>query len=198
VKREGAEVKRLRSLMVEVNPWTPPADLNTALLARGAIVSAWAQIEAMMTDVIVRASRHPEYQSLRAAFPYRRSDRWSHFKRMLEAPGPIGPYKAPALKLLARYEAGKSLRDLLAHGRMTILPYPGGAPSSVIIEMIDSVDRELIHIRKQFSPASLEAEAREVAKLARVAALGFSRVVLLLPPLHGSYLVAGSPDAEKR
>ncbi len=61
---QGGDPTRF-AVMIEVNPWTPQEMAEKALLYRGAIVAAWANIETWLSEVALRLSHVEAYRGLR-------------------------------------------------------------------------------------------------------------------------------------
>lgn len=109
---------RSRLRVFEV-PWLTDTDMERILLFRGTFVSAAAQVETILTELAVRASYHPNYVDAREHFPRRRDDRIKHLRKLCILPGPLAPRAKRLDAIVQFYEASQTMRDRLAHARMT-------------------------------------------------------------------------------
>lgn len=106
---------------VETNPWSRRGDVEAALLFRGTIVSAYGYIESRMAELAIRISRMPEYDGLRASFPFAMDKRVSYLRRAF-ARAPLSSVQATAELALSRFESASEMRHQVAHARMHVQP----------------------------------------------------------------------------
>lgn len=151
----GGDPSRYPSLYL-VNPWTPQDEVEKALLYRGAILAAWGLIETSISEIAIRCSCTDAYSGLRDKFPYSIGERVSYLARVLEAPGPLSPYASFGLQFLKRFERSKSLRNTMAHSRMTLLPHWGCEFQEIGVRAGGSLTLK----RRRFQISELAAEAR--------------------------------------
>lgn len=163
---------------VEYNPWTTREDVETVLLLRGAIVSAFGQIETLLGEIAVRASRLPQYAALRDTFPHSVDRRISFLRRAFEL-DPLAVHRSIANNFLSRFEAAADLRHMMAHARMQVLG------KVVTFHDFPQSNKNGIATRRQpFTILELERQAWRAAKLGRVGHRLLSRLdsAALLPP----------------
>ena len=91
-----------------------------AAIYRGAVIQAWAHVEFMATDLVMRAKRLPEYAAADLAFKYRFEGRIAELKRLLTHPGPLDSHKAAILEHLDGMDRFETHRHFMAHGLMTV------------------------------------------------------------------------------
>lgn len=110
----------------ESNPWTNHEDLLRATAARGAIVSAWAQLDGYLTEVIARSARYLAYQDLLPPkFPSQRPKRIELLSSMLQAEGPLHRWRREGQAYLDHFGEADEVRNILAHAQMQVLPMWG-------------------------------------------------------------------------
>ncbi|MGE4304734.1 MAG: hypothetical protein AB7E24_11975 [Novosphingobium sp.] len=148
---------------VEVNPWSPREDVEAAIFFRGAIVSAFGNIEARLGELCIRASRIPVYDALRDRFPHPTSKRIAYLRQVF-ATGPLATWEATATRYLDRFQAGEELRNLVAHSQMQVLPDWG-----VTLRDFPSADRAGIQTRsRRLTLPEIEIVAWRAARLSRL------------------------------
>ncbi len=105
----------------EVNPWTTKGDVEAALLFRGTIVSAFGYIDCKLVELCLRASRLDMYARLRSKFPYSQPERLKFLRKAFSF-GPLKPYQPIATLMADKIEQDATVRHLVAHARMQVLP----------------------------------------------------------------------------
>lgn len=180
---------RTSPLRVEINPWTLDVALEEVMRLRGAYVAAMGTIETILTELAIRASKAEEYDLVRAKFPSRRPDRLKYLQAVCDMDGPLTPYRSIIISVVARFEAGLSLRDMLAHGRMKITSF---SSELVTIDMQDySAAGEFIKLRRDnFKLTWLRSRTYRMTRLSRCVDLLYSRLGDRLPAVAGAF--AGS------
>ncbi|NQE61407.1 hypothetical protein [Caulobacter sp. RHG1] len=149
--------------MVEINPWTPEHEALSAMLYRGAIVSAWGFIETHLNETAVRCSWHEDYQPLLAKYPRILHERVQYLRDVLDAPGPLHPYRSYGHGLLQRFVDSAALRNTMAHARMEVLP-----PMGITFREVGRFDGELQQRRRRYQLVELQAMARRATRLSRL------------------------------
>jgi hypothetical protein len=155
-----------QGLALEVNPWQTKALVDAIHLFRGAIVSAWANVDTALIEVTIRASCHPAYADARADYPSKFKGRTRYLRKILSMPGPLSEFRGLGEAVLARYEAGSDMRNMMAHARVTQLLDRGATFSGFLAKS----GHEISWYQRRFSRHELEAMA--------VRATRFSRAVL--------------------
>lgn len=165
---------------VEVNPWVSDDELHQVFLLRGVIISALAYCETRLTELAIRASKHPAYVGAREKFPSGRDKRMSFLGKIVTLPGPLLPLRMRLTALLREFQATFELRDIMAHGGMQVLSgddprintwdYVAGTPA------IDQRTRT-------WSTSSLDRLARRAARLSRATNGVYNRACRNLPEL---------------
>jgi hypothetical protein len=148
---------------VEYNPWTTCDQVEEALFFRGAIVSAFGQVETLLGDLCIRASRLPQYESLRQSFP-RSAEKRVSFLRDAFSIYPLSSYRVIAYQFLDRFSATANTRHMMAHARMQVMD------KQVTFHDFPRTSNVSITLRRQpFSLVELEAIAWRSARLGRLA-----------------------------
>ncbi|HVJ00119.1 MAG TPA: hypothetical protein VM657_13745 [Sphingomonas sp.] len=75
-----------------------------------------------MIEVAIRSSKHEAYVGHRDTFPSKLSNRVSYLLEIISLPGPLFCHRKLAVSVIERYMATKELRNMMAHGWMTVLP----------------------------------------------------------------------------
>lgn len=106
----------------------PPQSVKDAICRvqehRGWILSSYAQIEYLFSDLVNRACAIKEYVQLGDALPFPIDKRLKRSRRILETEGPFSPYAKQLLEILDEFEDRGEMRNILAHGFMTVLHDP--------------------------------------------------------------------------
>lgn len=175
---------------LEVSPWLTKGCIERTLLYRGAIVAGWANVETSLIELAIRASRHPSYSDVKDQYPKKLTSRISYLRAVLDAPGPLKPYSSLGHQILDRFARSEGLRNLLAHGRMTLLP-GWGATFHFFRARNGS---EIIYRIERLTEERLERFARQATRFSRAVRGIVARIDAqeLLPPLT----VAESPSPE--
>jgi hypothetical protein len=165
---------------IEHNPWSSLPEIEDAMLYRGVIVSAFAQIETKLGEIAIRASLIPQYHALCESFPFSAAKRIRFLQRVFEL-GPLAPHRIIALAFLDKFDSIAAVRHIMAHGQMRVL---GG--QITFHDIPSSNGNEITMRRQRFVLAGLELLAWRSAKLARFAHELSSRLDALdiLPPLE--------------
>lgn len=154
-----------QGLALKVNPWQSKRSLEAALLYRGTIVSAWANIETTINEIAIRVSITHPYQGLRNTYPFKLKSRTNFLRHALEIDGPITPFSGIANKILDRFESQASLRNLMAHGSMQVLPGWGAT-----LKMFSPQNgNEIRYQYERFTEERMRRLAMRAARLSRFA-----------------------------
>lgn len=173
---------RTSPLRVEINPWTLDGDLEEALLLRGAYIAAMGTIETNLTELAIRASKHPAYYGIRDRFPSRRPERIKYLQDVCERDGPLTQWRTLLKAVLARFNASLGDRDLFAHGRMQVLSGPGG---TTVVQFGDFYAQGGV-IEYRYEPmvplSDLRRKAHKAARFSRATSLLYLQLGDTLPP----------------
>jgi hypothetical protein len=171
---------------VERNPWTTDVELLRVLQARGGYVAAMGHIETTLTELAIRASKHPAYGSIRQTFPTRRPDRLKFLQEVCERDGPLRPYRTLLRSIITRFEHGFEIRDYLSHGRMRILSGPGD-DASLKFEDYYANGAALAFRMHQTTCRRLEADAHRMAGFSRAVDRLYARLGPRLPAVTAEF-----------
>lgn len=90
--------------------------IRTAHFLRGAVISSYAEVEFLLTDLNLRCRGVPAYAAIAAGFPYKLESKISRVKELAAAPGLLTPYADELLALVDRISAYETFRHFIAHG----------------------------------------------------------------------------------
>lgn len=111
-----------QGLALEVNPWLTREAVDAAHRHRGAIVGGWANVETSLIELSIRTSRSTHYSDVRDAYPSKLKARLTYLRKIFELPGPLSPYSSLGTSVINRFEDDQDMRNMMAHGRMTVMP----------------------------------------------------------------------------
>jgi len=148
---------------LECNPWTPRSDIEAALMFRGVIVSAFANIETNIGFLSLRLSYHPECKDIRDSFPHGIDKKISFIRNVFKQKS-FTPYSNLANSFLNKFDKNLPIRHMAAHASMRVLS--GSAefhdfPKATIPGVVDTRRNNIIL-------TELEKIAWQSAKLSRV------------------------------
>lgn len=148
---------------IESNRWADAASLKQAMLFRGIIVSAWAQVDTIVSETLLRCNRMYEYGHLiPMKYPGDAKARRRSLQKVCRAPGPMRRGRRAVLFAMREYRKAHSIRHLIAHGGMRII-----APGQVQFSDWPKGQGDA-YLRVQVVPLrALEAEAERWAGFAR-------------------------------
>jgi hypothetical protein len=101
-------------------------DIEEGQRLRGWIANAYAQIEFLLGDLILRCRAFPEYAAETASFTHSGAKRARRVGRMLQKAGALKPFAAELTLIIDRFEERHEIRNLLAHGFCTYRYSPSG------------------------------------------------------------------------
>lgn len=172
-----------QGLALETSPWQTKASIDAAMLYRGAIIAGWGSVETNLIEVAIRASRHDAYLGIRDNYPFKLKTRVAYLRDVLAVEGPLAPYAMIGRAILDRYVMAASLRNMMAHARMTVLPDWGAT-----FDGFEGKGDRITHYRQRFTEDRLAGLARRSTRFARVVQ---SRMYLLdeigLPPVDAMF-----------
>ena len=87
---------------------------------RGAIISSYAQVEFLLTDLTMRCRSLPAYAEISPRFPYKLTTKITRTKELVEANGPLSAYANDVLALVDRISGYEELRHFIAHGQIVV------------------------------------------------------------------------------
>lgn len=146
------------------SPWLADDDLARVLILRGAILWSYSHVERRLLDVALRCSRTPEYRNIDEKAPFRRATRIGYLQKVLEAEGPLSPFRRLGEVILKRYEAGAEIRNQMAHADIDFL----GLGLTRFKELTVDGNRLTLTDRTfNFAPGELERHAIKAARLSK-------------------------------
>jgi hypothetical protein len=172
-----------RGFSLEVRPFDQGEDIDRALLYRGAIVSAWANVEFSLIEIAIRASIHNAYLSRAGSYPKRHKDRIDYLRGVLELPGPLQKYSKLGTAVLDRFDQSADFRNIMAHARMTLV-LDWGATFSLFQGKPGS-NFEVLNRIVRLSYDQLLSHAKRATLFSRVVRMLVAQInaIKLLPPL---------------
>lgn len=145
-----------------VNPWARDDELARALILRSAILSCYSHIEQKLTDIVVRCSARDEYRDIQDRAPFTSGARFKYLRKVVATDGPLTPFAGIVEAVLKRYEAGRVIRNRMAHADLEVLQNWG-----VIFDEIVVVGNEITHHRTRYVGGELEALAIRASVFSR-------------------------------
>lgn len=94
--------------------------IRNAHFLRGAIISSYAEVEFLLTDLNMRCRRLSAYAGIATDFPYTLESKIARAKELVAAPGPLSEYADDLLALVDRISAYETYRHFMAHGLMVV------------------------------------------------------------------------------
>jgi hypothetical protein len=143
---------------------------------RGWIANAYAQIEYLLGDLIIRCRVFPDYASLTKTFTHSASKRAEKVRKMAIAAGPLAPFARDLLSILDRFEAQHETRNLLAHGFCEFLYTNAGEIGFRFRKFHRQPDRDDARLVRTFTPEAMQAEAVSSIALSQEALSLFSQL----------------------
>lgn len=92
------------------------AAISSMTSDRGWIVNAFAQVEYLLADTVVRCGELAIYAGADTSLPYRLDQRVGRFAALLPLPGPLGKQRAQFEQVLANFREAEERRQFLVHG----------------------------------------------------------------------------------
>jgi hypothetical protein len=163
------------------------ADIEEGQRLRGWITNAYAQIEFLLGDLILRCRAFPEYGTETASFTHSAPKRARQVRRMLQKAGALKPFAAELTSIIVRFEERHETRNLLAHGFCTYLCTPGGDAGLQFQKWHRQDDRDDAQLIRCFRLPDLVAERDSLVALSEEALQLFSRI-------HGYFDWTARPD----
>lgn len=106
-----------------INPWTRDEHLARVLILRSAILWSYSHVEQRLADIMIRCSHCEAYQHVAETPPFTQSRRVRFLRDVLALPGPLADWRSIGVAILDRYEAGRAIRNRMAHAHMSVLPH---------------------------------------------------------------------------
>jgi len=152
------------------------ADIEEGQRLRGWIANAYAQIEFLLGDLILRCRAFPEYEAETATFTHSVDKRVGKVRRMLQKAGRLEPFAAELTSIVDRFEERREIRNLLVHGFCTYLCTPSGDAALQFQKWHRQPDRDDARLRKCFRLCDLAAEEDSLVALSGEASRLFQRM----------------------
>jgi hypothetical protein len=102
-----------------IEEWIQDA-IHQSTYLRGKISNAYAQVEFLLGDLIMRCRDMDEYKSVPGGFPHGAPDRVKRVRILLKESGSLDPFRSELTTLMDRFSAKHTNRNLLAHGLCTV------------------------------------------------------------------------------
>jgi hypothetical protein len=143
---------------------------------RGWIANAYAQIEFLLGDLILRCRAFPEYKTETASFTHSAVECARRVRRMLQKGGCLEPFAAELTSIIDRFEERRETRNLLAHGFCMYLHAPDGDAVLQFRKWHRQPGRDDAQLIKCFRFSDLEAEKGSLVTLSNEAMGLFMRM----------------------
>lgn len=92
------------------------ADIRTIHLLRGAIITAYSQVEFLLADLYFRARHLQEYSYLPNKFPYKLEAKLKRLKSIADLPGPIEQFRQELHAAVDGILQLEKIRHFMDHG----------------------------------------------------------------------------------
>jgi hypothetical protein len=165
-------------------------DIEEGQRLRGWIANAYAQIEFLLGDLLLRCREFPEYAAETASFTHSAPKRVRQVRKMLEKEGRLTSFAAELMSIIDRFEERHETRNLLAHGFCEYLVTPTGDAALQFQKWHRTPDRDDARLIRAFRLSDLAAEEQSLVELSQEAARFFQR-------LHKHFGWEARPDAQK-
>lgn len=152
------------------------ADIEEGQRLRGWMTNAYAQIEFMLGDLILRCRVFPEYEALTKTFTHSAAKRAARVKRMASTNGPLDPFARDIVAIVDRFTDKQETRNLLAHGYCEYLYTPDGDAGLQFQKFHHQPGRDNARLIRTFRLADLHAETEIFTALSREAMPLFMRI----------------------
>jgi hypothetical protein len=130
---------------------------------RGAIITSFAHVEFMCTDLIARCLNHPIYApTLDGRFPFPLQRKLNLAKTLFSIAGPLNRFHAEALLLINRLLDFERTRHFMAHGMM-IVDAADASSLNIHFRIYEHVKGGQVALATMdVSPEGLAEESREI------------------------------------
>ncbi|WP_157235008.1 hypothetical protein [Methylosinus sp. LW4] len=152
------------------------ADIEEGQRLRGWIANAYAQIEFLLGDLILRCRAFPEYEAETATFSHSAPKRVRQVRRMLEKAGALDAFAVDLTSIIDRFEERHETRNLLAHGFCEYLCTPSGDAGLQFQKWHRQEDRDDARLIRCFRLPDLAAEENSLVALSHEALCLFQRM----------------------
>jgi len=152
------------------------ADIEEGQRLRGWIANAYAQIEFLLGDLILRCRAFPEYEVETGSFTHSAVKRVRQVRRMLQKAGRLEPFAAELTSIIDRFEERHETRNLLAHGFCTYLCTPSGDAGLQFQKWHRQDDRDDARLIRCFRLPDLAIEEDSLVALSGEASRLFQRM----------------------
>lgn len=129
--------------------------LDTMMAARGGIVNAYAQVEYLFADTVVRCAAIEAYAGIDTTLPYRLDQRVQRFQALLLAEGPLSRQREGFERVIADFQSAEERRQFLVHGFATFNFTPTGDMAMRFDRFMPSRNEPARRRSMWFRPATL-------------------------------------------
>ncbi len=129
--------------------------IDTMMAARGGIVNAYAQVEYLFADTVVRCAALEAYADIDTTLPYRLDQRVQRFKALLLAEGPLSERREGFERVIEDFQSAEERRQFLVHGFATFHFTPKGDMAMRFDRFMPSRDEPAGKRSMWFRPATL-------------------------------------------
>jgi hypothetical protein len=152
------------------------AAINSLTNDRGWIVNCYAQVEFLIADLVVRCREFDEYAEFTATLPYKLAGRVRRFSRLLEASGPLDPFRDRLQTMLRNFMDSEERRQFLVHGFATFEWNRQGDMGMSFVRFMPEPDDPFCKRTMMFRPATL-TDIRETLTAQTTDALDLMREI---------------------
>ena len=152
------------------------ADIEEGQRLRGWITNAYAQIEYLLGDLILRCREFPQYAEATCVFSHSAKKRAHSVKLMLDMPGPLSHFSVELTSVIKRFEEGHNTRNLLAHGFCEYIHTQSGDAGLKFQKFHRDKGQDNAHLIRIFQLVDLKVERDRFVELSDEALRLFMRV----------------------
>jgi hypothetical protein len=162
-----------------MNSDSDTAELNLrAQYLRGAIISSYALVEFLLTDLNMRCRSLPAYAEIASGFPYSLKSKITRTKTLAAASGPLSAYADDVLALVDRISAYEDTRHFIAHGQM-VVSTQDTAPAPIMFRMYRRGKKDMPE-----EYGTIQTDADQLANLGREIAEYSHQMVTLFERIY--------------
>jgi hypothetical protein len=175
---ERAALRKVEDVLEKSNSDSDMTELiRNAHFLRGAIISSYAEVEFLLTDLNMRCRVKPAYAAIAAGFPYKLESKIARVRQLVAEPGPLTAYADDLLELVDRISAYETSRHFIAHGQMRVSTR-ATMPVPIVFQMYQPGKK---NAPEQYGEIQTDSDqltnlAREIADYARQMVALFARI----------------------
>ena len=162
-----------------MNSDSDTAEINLlAHYLRGAIISSYAHVEFVLTDLNIHCRSLPAYAEIASGFPYKLDSKIARTKELVAANAPLRAYADDVLSLVDRISAYEDNRHFITHGQI-VVSTQDTAPTPIVFRMYRPGKKDM---PEEFGEVQIDID--QLAKLGRETAEYCHQIVTLFERIY--------------